>query len=169
MSRPLSGEYHPYFDRYIDLAEGDDIAAALEHSKHQVLKALEGVNEDKGNYKYGEGKWTLKEVLQHIIDTDVVFLYRALTFSREDEANLPGFEQNDWAANSSTEGQTLSALFQQFTILKDLLITYFKSFDDATLLKTGLASGNRTSVRAIGFISAGHSLHHLNIIKQRYL
>jgi len=167
--RPQSSEHPPYYDHYINLVKEDDIIKAL---KNQVIGAqaiISEIPEDKENYAYAEGKWTIKEVLGHIIDTERILGYRAIRFSRKDKTILPGFDENSFVANANFNKRTLYDLAHEFAIVRESNIASFKHFDEETLNQMGNANGKEVSVRAILFMIVGHAAHHLNIIKSKYL
>ena len=121
------------------------------------------------NYKYAKDKWSIKELLLHIIDTERVFAYRALRFAREDKTDLPGFEQDDYVITSDANTRSKASLLNEYNFQRASTIALFSSFNDSMLMKIGMAGGNPMSVRAIGFITSGHEVHHCNILRERYL
>src|SRR5690606_18442301 len=129
----------------------------------------DSLDENQGLYSYAHGKWTLKEVLIHCIDTERIMSYRALRFARNDQTELPGFEQNDYVPQSEANSRKMADLIEEYKILRQSTILLFKSFSDDVLKRAGVANGNPISVRALGFVISGHELHHLNVCKERYL
>ncbi|WP_232731543.1 DinB family protein [Tenacibaculum sp. SZ-18] len=127
------------------------------------------MSKEKENFAYAEGKWTIKELIQHIIDTERVFCYRALSFARNDQQDLPGFDQDLFVVNSVAQQRDYNELLDEMDVLRKGTIQLFKSFTHDDLLKTGTGSGNKISVRALGMVLAGHQQHHLNVVKERYL
>ena len=121
------------------------------------------------NYKYAEDKWTIKDMLLHIIDAERVFAYRALRFARADKTNLPGFEHDDYVVVANANGRIKASLLNEYNAQRESTIQLFSNFKDEMLMQIGVASGNPMSVRALGFVTAGHETHHCNIIKERYL
>jgi uncharacterized damage-inducible protein DinB len=169
MPRPDLTRVPDYFHNYINQTDGDDLMKVL---KNQTLSFEEFLNEipkSKRNYRYAEGKWSIKEVLQHIIDAERVFAYRALCFARKDATPLPGFEENDYAANSKADQRKWKDLIKEFETVRRSTETLFDSFDDEQLDTAGTASGKSNYVLAIGFIIAGHANHHIKVTKERYL
>jgi uncharacterized damage-inducible protein DinB len=162
-------EFIPYFKYYIDLNPENDLISGLKNSHLKTVQFFESLPLDKLNYQYEVGKWTPKDILQHIIDTERIFAFRALTFARFDKVQLPGFEENDYAANVNTETKELSSLLQEYKNQRVATISMFESFNDEMLKSIGNSNGNYNSVRAIGFLIPGHEIHHINIIKERYL
>jgi uncharacterized damage-inducible protein DinB len=121
------------------------------------------------NYKYADNKWTIKDMLLHIVDAERVFAYRALRFARADNTNLPGFEHNDYVDRSNANYRSKSSLLNEYNAQRASTIQLFTNFTEEMLLQTGIASGNPMSVRALGFVIAGHEIHHCHIIKKHYL
>lgn len=155
--------------RYINLVAHESVNKALRKNSKAFLKLLKRIPRKKRNYAYAQGKWTLKEVLQHIIDAERVFTLRALWFARKDGSPLPGFDENVWAASakpSDRHWNDIAAEFKNLRIATELL---FKSFNEEEMNAHGLANNNMTSVTAIGYMCSGHVAHHINIIKERYL
>lgn len=167
-----SDEFAPYYKTYIDAMEDNvNLLDELEISLHKTIKFVQDIPMDKFDYRYAEGKWTIKEIIQHIIDAERVFAYRALRFSRSDATPLPGFDENMYAdvVNPTANKRHLKDLLTELTAVRHATITLFKSFTEEDLLKKGTASNNPMSVRAVGFVIIGHQNHHVNIFKERYL
>lgn len=171
MSTPYleSHEYNNYYSGYINQVTGGNIMESLEKGKTEILKFFESIPGEKWIYSYADGKWTIKEVVQHLLDTERVFAYRALCFSRKDDVELPGFDQDDYLRNSNANSRTKESLIEEYLSIRDASISLFKSFSEEMLLQIGIASNNPLSVRAAGYIIAGHEIHHCNVIKERYL
>ena len=167
--RPKPGDYNPYYDRYISLIEGDDIIEVLKDQIKLSEVFLRNLTEEYGNYSYEEGKWTVNEVLGHVIDTERIMAYRALAFARNEEQPLPGFEQDDYVIESNFNERKLDNLVNEFIAVRESNIILFKSFDKDILKRKGTASDNEISVIALIYIIAGHEKHHLRILKERYL
>jgi hypothetical protein len=127
------------------------------------------VPEEKLSYRYAEGKWTIKEIMAHLIDDERIYAYRALRFARNDQTELPGFDQDDYAIESAANERSLDDLLEEFAAVRRSTIALFNSFDERVWTRSGVASGNVMSVRAAAYHIAGHELRHLNIIKERYL
>lgn len=161
--------YPEFYERYIKLAEEKDHVGALKGSSNAAKKLFKKISEKKSLKSYATGKWTLREMLQHIIDAERVFVYRALSFSRMDETPLPGFDENAWAANSAANTRSWKSLVKEFTSLRKSNIAFFESLNEQQLMQKGNANGNDVNVLALGFICSGHLNHHINIIQQRYL
>lgn len=170
IAKPEDGEYAPHTIMYIGLSPDDGLI--LKHLRDNLtattdfIGALDG---EKLSYRYAKGKWTIKEILAHIIDDERIYSYRALRFARNDQTELPGFEQDDYALESRANDRTIEALLKEFAAVRNSTIALFDSFDGQVLTRSGLASGNVMSVRAAAYHIAGHELRHMNIIRERYL
>ncbi|HTG64802.1 MAG TPA: DinB family protein [Flavobacterium sp.] len=151
-----------------DLGDGD-LYEDLEISLHDFIRFVQDIPMDKFDYRYAEGKWTIKEIIQHIIDTERVFAYRALRISRNDKTPLPGFDENTFALNTNANDRHLQSLLTELSIVRQSTLALFKSFSEEQLRRIGIASNNELSVRAIGFIIIGHQKHHQKVFKERYL
>ena len=163
------GPYSNHFHNYIKLVEENDFRIGLRDQGAKAAAFFKSIPEEKLNYKYAAGKWTIKEVLQHILDAERVFNYRALAFARKEKAPLPSFDENNYTANSHADTRSGTELIEEFIALRKSTEMLFNSFTDEDLNSTGIASGNQISVHAIGYITVGHVLHHINIIRERYL
>ncbi|WP_343330175.1 DinB family protein [Polaribacter staleyi] len=164
-------EYAPYFSGYINLidTEKKSIIESLKESQNIFESVLSNLPKEKQNFAYAEGKWTIKELIQHIIDTERVFCYRALCFARNDKTALPGFDQDLFVNNDSANDRDYQDLLDEMAVLRKSTIQLYKSFSDEALLRIGVASENKMSVRALGYLFSGHQIHHLNVVKERYL
>ena len=170
ISKPESSEYAPYAIMYIGLLPNDGlILKHLADNLRATVNFMRALPEEKLSYRYDEGKWTIKEILAHLIDDERIYAYRALRFARNDQTELPGFEQDAYAVESGANERTLHDLLEEFAAVRRSTIALFNSFDDRVLTRSGIASGNVMSVRAAAYHIAGHELRHLNIIKERYL
>ncbi len=166
--RPQEGDYAPYYGSYIALVKGNDVIDALEKSNVSTQAFLKTIPEAKGNFAYAEGKWSVKQVLLHLADSERVFTYRALSIGRGDTISLPGFDENIWADNSAPEKRTIADVAEEFSLARKNTIHLFKTFDKETLSRKGVANNNPVSVLALGFMIAGHEIHHMNVLKERY-
>ena len=167
--RPEKGDYAEYYHRYIKQVESEDIVEVLENQLQSFENFYSSVTEEQGNFAYADGKWTVKEVIGHVIDTERIMAYRALAIARKEKQSLPGFEQDDYVANGNFARRNLEDLINEYKTLRVSNIAMFKSFSDEEFNRIGTASENKVSVIALAFIIAGHELHHLNILKERYL
>ena len=162
-------EYSPFYKDYILALENVTLIEVLTSSLEEILITVKNLPEEKLQYKYAEGKWTIKEIIQHLIDTERIMSYRALRFSRNDATELQGFDENWYVDNSNGNDRNIHDLLDELTLLRKTSVSLFKSFTDEMLIRIGTANGGDMTVRALGFIIAGHQLHHLNIIRERYL
>jgi DinB superfamily len=169
MNRPDATEYAPYYERYISLVPDDDIQATLAAQKDEISSLVSGLPEEKGTYAYADGKWTVKELLSHVIDGERIFSYRALRISRGDKTPIEGFEQDDYIANSNANNRSFADLVDEFTFERAANLRLFANFTDENSKRVGTASDNPVSARAIAYIMAGHVRHHIGILKERYL
>jgi hypothetical protein len=169
MPRPIAGEYSPYFEKYIKLTSGDDVRQVLENSMEPIKKFLFSLPEDKAAHAYADGKWTMRQLLQHMIDTERVFAYRAMSISRGEQQPLPGFDENLYAENAKAEGLSLQELSEEFLLLRKSSVLLFSNMSNEGLTRFGIASDYRVNPNAIGFMLVGHALHHKQIITERYL
>jgi uncharacterized damage-inducible protein DinB len=170
IEKPKEGEYPSYADIYIGLLPDDGLV--LKHMGENMKATRDliiALPEERLAFRYAEGKWTIKEILAHVIDDERIYAYRALRFARNDETELPGFEQDAYALNSGANARTVESLLEEFASVRRATITLFDSFDDEALTRSGVADGKRTTVRALAYHLAGHELRHMNIIKERYL
>ena len=162
-------EYSEFNATYIKAAGDGDLYEDLEISLHDFIRFVQDIPMDKFDYRYAEGKWTIKEIIQHVIDTERIFAYRALRISRNDKTPLPGFDENDYVANTSGNERHLQSLLTELSIVRQSTLVLFKSFSDEQLKRVGVASNHEVSVRAIGFIIIGHQKHHQYVFQERYL
>ncbi|WP_445747186.1 DinB family protein [Polaribacter sp.] len=164
-------EYAPYYKNYIQQIEknGKSIVENLVISQDDFQQSLQNISIEKQLFAYDTGKWTVKQVVQHIIDTERVFCYRALCFARNDKTALPGFDQDLFVANDNANARNWSDLLEEMRVVRQGTILLYDSFTQDALLRIGSGSGKNMSVRAIGFMCSGHQLHHLNVLKERYL
>jgi len=164
-----ANEYASYYSSYINYAGDSQLLIALRESSDAINSLFSALSEEQMNYKYAEDKWTIKEMLLHIIDVERVFAYRALRFARNDKTDLPGFEHNDYVTVSNANNRSKVSLLNEYNSQRASNIALFSNFNDKMLLLIGNASGNPMSVRALGFVIAGHEAHHSNILKELYL
>ena len=164
-----SSDYNPYYKRYIDLVGNIPLLTALENGLEKKHAFLESLPADKWNYSYAENKWTPKDILQHLSDTERVFAYRALYIARFNNADLKGFDENVFAENALANNKTPEELLQENATVRAATISLFRNFNTEQLQQFGIANGSQMSVAAAGFIICGHEIHHCNIIKERYL
>ena len=166
---PEPAEYPEDFKQYIMLVPGEDLLDYLTTQTHSVSSMASSLSEDQLLYRYAEGKWSIKDIFCHLIDCERIYNYRALCIARGEKIALPGFEENDYAATANADLRDISSIVAEYKAVRAASIELFKSFDEAMLLNSGIANNSKRSVRAIGYSLAGHELHHLNVIKERYL
>ena len=166
--RPLEDEIEGYFLRYADLVQESDLIKVLKDAKKNSRKLMFSLSLAQWDYRYAEGKWSIKEVWLHMIDTERIFAYRALRFGRGDQTPLPGFEQNDYVLPSKATERSIASIIHEYETVRDATITLFDYMPAEALDRIGTASGNRLSARALAYIIAGHERHHLNGLKVNY-
>ena len=165
-----TSEYNSYYNNYLNLVSNDtELINGYKEDASKVLEYFSSIPEDKLNYRYAEGKWSIKEVLQHLIDTERVFQFRCFHFARHDKTTLPGFEQNDYIVPSNATNKSIEDLLEEFKVVRKGFIILLKSLSSKDLNQVGNANGSDMSARAAAFIILGHSRWHINIINERYL
>ncbi len=169
MNRPKPNEYADFYSGYIKELPHDNVIKLLEDDRDELQSLIRSLPEDKGSCSYAEGKWSIKEVLGHIADVERVHSYRVMCFARGESKSLPGFEQDDYVRKADFNKRSLASLADELKYLRDANIALFKSFDEEILMRKGISNNYEFTVRAFIFIIAGHELHHLKIIKERYL
>ena len=167
-SRPDPSEHAPYHQQYISLVAGTDVLAVLETQRVQTLQLFAGRSERDGNFRYQPGKWTVKEVVGHMTDTERIFAYRALCIARGERASLPGFEQDDYVRAAGFGDRSLASLVEEFSAVRNATLALFRSLSDEAWLRRGVANNYELTVRAVAFITAGHELHHRKILEECY-
>lgn len=163
------GDYNPYYKTYIDKLGESELVPTLKRQLKNFPNFMASIPEEKLQFAYAAGKWTILESLQHIIDTERVFQYRAFRFSRNDQTPLPGFNQDDFVPESYANDKSIDAIIEEYKTVRASSIGLFSTFDDAVLQRLGTASNSPMSVAAIGFIVCGHQRHHRDLIRDRYL
>lgn len=168
MPKPELSEAPEYYHSYIRLVEQNDLVQGLIMNGNETVDILKSIPERSGDYRYAEGKWSIKELLAHVIDSERVFAYRALSFSRKDQSELPGYEQDDWVVETNASHRKLYKMIDEFNNVRASMIDLFSSMTKEMLKRGGKANGNFMSVNAIGFIILGHEIHHRTILADRY-
>jgi hypothetical protein len=168
MVRPEPGEYAPFYETYVSKVQGGDVIAQLESQRLQTAQFFAASTERDGNFRYAPGKWSIKEVVGHLSDSERVFGYRAMRIGRGDQTALPGFEQEDYVKNGNFGEQSLADLVAEFGLVRAATLALLRSFNAEAWGRRGIASDNPVTVRALAFIIAGHELHHREILKERY-
>jgi hypothetical protein len=171
LSRPEASEYAPFYAGYISLVEGGDVVSELERQGRELTALVRSIPESRAGFRYAEGKWSIRDLVGHVIDGERVFAFRALCFARGDAQPLPGFEQDDWApvASPGLASASIADLADEFESLRRSNVRMLRRLTDADWTRTGIASGNLVSVRALAFIMAGHVAHHTRVLRERYL
>jgi uncharacterized damage-inducible protein DinB len=167
--RPNLETVPQFYKGYVENVKDMDVLEAMKHSSEVTLKLVRSIPEEKGEYRYAEGKWSIKELLAHMIDVERIMAYRALRFSRNDKTDLPGFEENDYAPEANAHGRTIRQLADEMERLRLTTIDLYKSFTPAMMNREGTANKNKLSVLSLGYIIPGHESHHRKIITERYL
>jgi uncharacterized damage-inducible protein DinB len=170
IAKPAPGEYPAYASMYIDLVPGD--GRLLEHfadSARSTAALVRSMPAPRHDYRYAPGKWTIKEILGHLADDERIYTYRALRFARNDPTELPGFEQDDYVRESNAASRTVDDLLDELAVIRQSTIALFASLDDAAVGRSGVANGHAVTVRALGYHILGHEMHHVNIMRERYL
>lgn len=166
--RPNKNDYAPYYERYVSLIKGDDIHKILSLQSFETQAVLNSFPKEMGNFAYAPGKWTVKEVVGHLIDTERVMAYRAMCIARGEQQALPGFEQDDYVKNGNFNQRELFDLNYEFRLLRESNMLLAKSFSEDAFQKRGIANKNEITVLALLYIIAGHEKHHMNILVERY-
>jgi uncharacterized damage-inducible protein DinB len=169
IGRPIEGEAAAFYWRYIDLVEGDDPVAALEGQLAEMLEVFAGVSEERSLARYEPGKWSVREMLSHVTDTERIFGFRALWFGRGLSGALAGFDQDVAAAGAEADRLTLAAHVEEFRQVREATIALFRNMPEEAWSRSGVASEKLVSVRALAFMTVGHGVHHLRILRERYL
>jgi uncharacterized damage-inducible protein DinB len=166
--RPEPSEYAPYYGRYISAVAGSDILTALEGQRRQTLLLLSGRDEADGDFRYAQEKWSAKEVLGHVCDTERIFAYRALRIARADRTPIEGFEQDDYVRNAPFRNRPLAELIEDYIAVRRATLSLFRNFDEPAWLRRGMASNYEVTVRALAYMIAGHEVHHRKILEEKY-
>jgi uncharacterized damage-inducible protein DinB len=158
-----------YFKTYIEKVPEGALLESLQFSLNECMKSLVMIDDSKGNRAYAEGKWTIKELLQHMIDTERIFCFRALAFARGEKAEITGFDQDLYVKESNANQRSMKSILEEYKRLRASTIDLFQSFSDEAIKRKGVASNNELSVEQIGYVIIGHEMHHVSIIEERYL
>lgn len=169
IARPAADEYSPYYDMYISKVPALDLFDVLRTQLHQSARLLETLTEHQADHRYAPGKWTLREVVGHLIDSERIFSYRMLAIARGETASLPGFDENKYAQVSNVNTRPMHAVTVEFAHVRSATISLVESLDDESIVRRGNANGNTITPRALAFIIAGHEAHHIGVIKEKYL
>ena len=166
---PDPSEYAENMKRYVEAARAEDLLAGLAASQQFIINFMLELKEPQLNSRYQPDKWTIKEVLVHMLDTERIFAYRALRFARKDATPLPGFDQDLYVEPAKALSRTITSILSEYAAVRQATIELFKNFDEEALDQTGVASNHKISVRALGYAILGHEIHHFRIIRERYL
>jgi hypothetical protein len=167
--RPTNVEYSAYQEQYVSLVGEGSITDILAEQAERTIALLSSITEEQANYRYAPGKWTLKEVIGHISDNERVMSYRLLRIARGDKTPLPGYDQDDFMKEAPFQSWTLSQVIEDYASVRRATLTLVRGLSDEALLRTGIANDSAISARALAYINAGHELHHLRIIQEKYL
>jgi len=169
IGRPDETEYLPYYGKYISLVPDEEILSQMGTQSEATLFLLQGIPEAQSRFRYAPGKWSIRELVGHVIDTERIFAYRALRFSRNDRTPLNGYEQDDYILNASFDDYPLTELTAEFDSVRRSTIFLFKHLTEEAWTRRGIANESQASVRALAYIIAGHELHHMQILRDKYL
>lgn len=169
ISRPTPAEYAPFHASYVAMVPDGDVLATLKKQHGETIRMLARIGEKKSKYRYAPGKWSIREVVGHLIDSERVFSYRALRFARADQTPLPGFDENLWGSSSNADSRTLKSLLDELKAVRTATLALFRGFTEEQLARTGVASGHQVSVRGLVYVTTGHERHHAKILRERYL
>ena len=170
IERPRADEHVEYFGRYISkVPENADLISLLRDQAMETVSMLQGLTPAQGDFAYAPGKWTIKQVIGHIVDAERIFVYRALCFARQDRTGLPSFDENAYVDNANFQERTLADLLEEFQVVRSATIHFAKNLDAESLTRVGIASNNPISVRALLYVIAGHERHHVELFRERYL
>ena len=169
MQRPAPGDYAPHFQSYVERVPDGDVLVHLERQGRATCTLLAGLGEAKGSYAYAAGKWSVKRLMQHVVDGERLFCYRALCIARGEQASLPGFDEDLYAANDGSDGRFLTDIAAELASVRVATILLFRGFDGAAWTRRGTANGKPATVRSLPWILAGHELHHLAVLREEGL
>jgi len=162
--------FSDYFNHYISLVnDNSDVITALENTHKKTNELIDLITEEQGNYAYAEGKWSVKELLTHMIDTERIFCNRALRIARNDKTDMPGYDHDAYVPFSGANERRICEIYKEFNIVREGTVALFNSFTPEMLERSGTANGNTFTVLSIGFIIAGHEIHHTNVMEEKYL
>lgn len=168
ISRPAASEFAPFYAGYVASVPDGDIVEILETQHRETLAALRTVSEERAGFRYAPGKWSIREVVMHLSDSERVFTYRALHFARGGRDALPSMDENSWVPMAQADRRPLPDIAAEFAAVRAATVALFRSFGEAQFARSGTASSNPVSVRALAFITAGHERHHLRVLREKY-
>ncbi len=164
-----AGEFLPYYGTYVALVEPGDVVTTLETQLADTVAVLDELGEERAGHRYAPGKWSVREVVGHLVDAERVFAYRAMCAARGESAGLPGFDEDAWVAASDFDRRTLNSLMGELTAVRRATVALYRNLDDAALARRVVASDAPVTARALAWITAGHELHHRRLLRERYL
>ena len=167
--RPDSSEFAPYYGKYISLVPDGDIVQTLARERDTTLEVLQSVSAEKSRFRYAAGKWSIRESYVHLIDGERIFSYRALRFARADQTPLASFEQDAYVGPSGADARDWSGIIDEYRVVRAATIALFANLPADAWTRTGIASANPVSVRAVAWMIAGHDVHHRNLLREKYL
>lgn len=169
IQRPLPGTYPPYYDTYISKVQSDNLFEELLTVHYDTIDLITSIDLETQHFRYAEGKWNIKEILQHIMDTERIFSYRALCIARGDSTPLPGFDENQYALHSYATARNMNDIAREFSVLRASTIELIKSLNENVWSNTGTADSHIVSLPALFYAILGHEIHHMQVINERYL
>lgn len=169
MARPKPSDYPVFYETYIKLVTEEELIPAMRSTLEEIVSFLETIDPDKAEYRYADGKWSVKELLQHVIDTERIFSYRGLCIARGEQQSLPGFDENAYAMHADVTGKSLKELKEELLVVRESVFMMYRGFTPAKLLLKGISNNKEVTVNAIGYMIIGHLRHHFNILKEKYL
>jgi hypothetical protein len=167
-TRPESSEYAPFYHKYVESVPEGDVVALLREGGRDLLDTVAAVPEDRAGFRYAEGKWSIREVIGHVIDAERIFTYRALRIARGDTTPLASFDENAYVKTAGSDARALSNLAREFGAVRESSVQLFESLPADAWGRSGVASDRDVSVRALAYIATGHAMHHLRILRERY-
>ncbi|MBI4913434.1 MAG: DinB family protein [Acidobacteria bacterium] len=167
--RPQPGEYAPYHGRYIEKVPDGNLDEILEAQWEELGCLLEELDDEAAEFRYAEGKWSVKELLGHLVDAERIFAYRMLCVARGDQTPLPGFDENAYVAAANFDAKPLETLLEEYDLVRGQTLGLLRGMGEEELARRGTVNGNSLTARAIAFMLAGHELHHLGVLKEKYL
>ena len=167
-TRPEASEYAPFYHRYVESVPDGDVVELLRSGGRELLEAIRRIPEARAGHRYGPEKWTIRQVIGHLIDAERIFTYRALRFARGDRTMLPGFDENVYVETAGSDQRTLADLARELAAVRESTVLLFESLPDEAWIRHGNANGKDMSVRALAYIAAGHPRHHHRILRERY-
>ncbi|HYH83843.1 MAG TPA: DinB family protein [Pyrinomonadaceae bacterium] len=168
-ARPEANEYNPYYEKYISLVPDADVVETLERQIEGTLALLRDVTEERAGHRYEPGKWSIKQVVGHMVDAERIFAYRALAIARGDKKPLPGMDPDEYMTVANFDARTLASLRDEFADVRRASVHLFRALDADAWARRGVASESEVTVRALAHIIAGHETHHVRILRERYL